>query len=239
MKITQKGNCSLQVDVGKQNIDQPIGKHLENTPFPNSCSTLAIIGTQGSGKSSLLTSILTSKKNKIFHKSFEKVFICVPSECCQSESDSHVYNTHPTHRLSQDFLDMVIEHCRKEKEEKPNHKTMLIIDDYTEQLVEYENSLRLLINKHRHLNLQICISCLNIKRGIPRCLRPLIRTYIFVGRPRLLEQPIIREELLSMKPDDTKHLFDYIYNDNCHNFLLLDTKENKIYKNFTLLDINI
>lgn len=92
----------------------------------------------------------------------------------ESEED-HVFKGHPQvfHELDAEAFDNIIETAIATKREGGN--TALVLDDFSEQLKlkKTEFMLRKLINKHRHMKLNIIISALN-QRSLAKNLRSLI-----------------------------------------------------------------
>jgi wyosine [tRNA(Phe)-imidazoG37] synthetase (radical SAM superfamily) len=71
---------------------------------------------------------------------------------------------------------------------------------------------------------------------MPKILRKQI-TFATIFRPRNSEEwETIRKEILQMKEEDGKKIFDYVFNQP-YQHLDIDAFENKIYKNFNLLNI--
>jgi hypothetical protein len=89
--------------------------------------------------------------------------------------------------------------------------------------------------KARHLNTSF-IFTLQSYVYMPKILRRQL-TSATIFRPRNSEEwSVIREEILQMKEDDAKKIFDYVF-DEPYQHLDVDTFENKYYKNFNLLNI--
>jgi AAA15 family ATPase/GTPase len=77
-------NKELVLDIPEFNCDSnPLGVHLNNYEMLshlNSFSFTAIIGKPGSGKTSLLVSFLTGKKEKkVFRKLFDHILLVMPA----------------------------------------------------------------------------------------------------------------------------------------------------------------
>jgi hypothetical protein len=71
---------------------------------------------------------------------------------------------------------------------------------------------------------------------MPKILRKQI-TYATIFKPRNSEEwETIRREILQMKEDDAKKLFDYVFNEP-YQHLDVDAFENKFYKNYNLLTL--
>jgi formaldehyde-activating enzyme involved in methanogenesis len=71
---------------------------------------------------------------------------------------------------------------------------------------------------------------------MPKMLRKQT-TFATIFKPKNREEwRVIVDELLQMKEDDAKKLYDYVYEKE-YSHLDLDTIENKLYRNFNLLEI--
>jgi wyosine [tRNA(Phe)-imidazoG37] synthetase (radical SAM superfamily) len=71
---------------------------------------------------------------------------------------------------------------------------------------------------------------------MPKILRKQI-TFATIFRPRNSEEwETIRKEILQMKEEDGKKIFDYVFNEP-YQHLDVDSFDGKFYKNFNLLNI--
>jgi KaiC/GvpD/RAD55 family RecA-like ATPase len=172
MKIQEVDESKLKVKPTKQNIDKALGVP---PPFPNKNSVIFISGGQGTGKSTFISNLFKAGgENRIYKKIFDTVMYATPEEVFESE-ENHVFKGHPRvyHDLTQDTFDKIIEQAKETKADDGD--SCLVIDDFSEQLKlkKTEYMLRKLINKHRHLRLNIVISALN-QRALAKSLRSLI-----------------------------------------------------------------
>jgi hypothetical protein len=71
----------------------------------------------------------------------------------------------------------------------------------------------------------------------PLVLRKLITNITLFKPKNNIETENIRSELLNMNKDDALTLYNYVY-DEPYTHLDLDTVDNKIFKNFNLLELN-
>lgn len=64
-------------------------------PFPNKVGdTMLILGGKGSGKTSLILSLIGSKKHNVYYKKFNKVFLYMPKSTLSSLEDKHIIKKH-------------------------------------------------------------------------------------------------------------------------------------------------
>jgi GTPase Era involved in 16S rRNA processing len=235
MKIEIVDESRLRIKPSKQNIDDELGVP---PPFPNKNSVIFVSGPMGSGKSTFMNNLFKATgENKIYKKVFATVMYGTPEEVFSSEED-HIFKGHPRvfHDLSQETFDTIIETAIQTKAEGEN--SCLVIDDFSEQLKlkRTELMLRKLINKHRHMKLNIVISALN-QRSLAKNLRSLIDVIVLFKPKSIVEMDNFGEEVFGLNRADTKMLFEYVF-DKPYNFLMYNARSNKFYKNFDLLDIS-
>lgn len=234
MKIEEVEESKLKVKPTKQNIDKDLGVP---PPFPNKNSVIFISGGQGTGKSTFISNLFKAGgENRIYKKVFDKVMYATPEEVFESEED-HVFKGHPRvyHDLSQETFDKVIDQAKETKLDGGD--SCFIIDDFSEQLKlkKTEYMLRKLINKHRHLRMNLIISALN-QRALAKSLRSLIDVVILFKPKSMVETDNFGEEVFGLNRADTKTLFDFVF-DKPYNFLMYNARTHKFYKNFNELNI--
>lgn len=235
MKIEELAESKLKVKPTKQNIDKALGVP---PPFPNKNSVIFISGGQGTGKSTFISNLFKAGgENRIYKKVFDTVMYATPEEVFESE-ENHVFKGHPRvyHDLTQDTFDKIIDTAKETKAEDGD--SCLVIDDFSEQLKlkKTEYMLRKLINKHRHLRLNIVISALN-QRALAKSLRSLIDIVILFKPKSMVETDNFGEEVFGLNRADTKTLFDFVF-DKPYNFLMYNARSHTFYKNFNELNIS-
>lgn len=233
----------------------------ENIPRRNGFIWV-LAGSGGSGKTSLMLSMFKSKN--YFRNKFHNIYYICP-ECSMDSVKEHPFATHDKvyNDLNVETLDMIynqlIDNKPVEKKTKKINKksnfdddtiqnsdeykeheieySCLIIDDFADQLKNkfIQNYLKRFLVKTRHLKCAV-IFTLQSYYLFPKLLRKMIH-YATIFAPRNIEERIsIGNELINLNKDDTLKLFDYVF-DKPYNHLSIDTVDNKIYKNFNLLNI--
>ena len=235
MKIQVVDESKLKIKPTKQSIDKSLGVP---PPFPDKNSVIFISGGQGTGKSTFISNLFKAKgENRIYRKVFDTVMYATPEEVFSSEQD-HIFKDHPRvyHDLSESTFDEIIKKAIDTKNDDGD--SCLVIDDFSEQLKlkKTEYMLRKLINKHRHMRLNIVISALN-QKALAKSLRSLIDIVILFKPKSMVETDNFGEEVFGLSKADTKSLFDFVY-DSPYNFLMYNARTNKFYKNFDLLNIS-
>lgn len=236
MKIEVVDESKLKIKPSKQNIDDALGVP---PPFPNKNSVIFVSGPMGSGKSTFMNNLFKATgENRIYRKVFDSVTYITPAEVFDSEED-HVFKGHPRvfHDLSPETFEKVALKAIEVKAE-PGSNSCLVIDDFSEQLKlkRTEYMLRKLINKHRHLKLNIVISALN-QRSLAKSLRSLIDVIVLFKPKSMVEMDNFGEEVFGMSKADTKTLFEFVF-DKPYTFLMYNARTNKFYKNFDELNIS-
>lgn len=235
MKIEELAESKLKVKPTKQNIDKALGVP---PPFPNKNSVIFISGGQGTGKSTFISNLFKAGgENRIYKKVFDTVIYATPEDVFSSEQN-HVFKGHPRvyHDLTQETFDKIIDQAKETKADDGD--SCLVIDDFSEQLKlkKTEYMLRKLINKHRHLRLNIVISALN-QRALAKSLRSLIDVVILFKPKSMVETDNFGEEVFGLNRADTKTLFDFVF-DKPYNFLMYNARSHTFYKNFNELNIS-
>lgn len=235
MKIEKVAESNLTIKPTRQNIDDSLGVP---PPFPNKNSVIFISGGQGTGKSTFITNLFKAKgANRIYRKVFDTVMYATPEEVFTSEED-HIFKGHPRvyHDLSPETFKTIIDTAVETKQDGGN--SILVIDDFSEQLKlkQTEYMLRKLINKHRHMKLNIVISALN-QKALAKTLRSLLDVVVLFRPKSMIETDNFGEEVFGLNRADTKTLFDYVF-DKPYNFLMYNARTNTFYKNFDELKLD-
>lgn len=235
MKIEKVDESKLKIKPTKQNIDDALGVP---PPFPNKNSVIFISGGQGTGKSTFISNLFKAKgDNRIYRKVFDTVMYATPEEVFSSEED-HIFKGHPRvyHDLSPATFETIIETAVETKKDGGN--SVLVIDDFSEELKKKQTEfmLRKLINKHRHMKLNIVISALN-QKALAKTLRSLLDVVVLFKPKSMIETDNFGEEVFGLNRADTKTLFDYVF-DRPYNFLMYNARTNTFYKNFDELKID-
>ena len=204
-----------------------------------------LIGSGGSGKSSMLMSMF---KSKLYYRGiFDNIYYICPSISFQSV-ENHIFKDHDKvyHELTVDLFMIIYQQLNELKEGKDKTDSdsdsepeieynCIIIDDFADTLKDkdIERMLNMMIIKARHLRCAF-IFTLQSYYYFPKILRKQI-TYITIFKPKnIAEFDSIAHELLNLNKEDGLKLYNYIYDEN-YSHLDLDTVQNKVYKNFNEL----
>jgi ABC-type dipeptide/oligopeptide/nickel transport system ATPase component len=240
MIITETKNDLPNMNPIKERMDIYIPKINENLPRRNGF-VYALIGAGGSGKSSLMLSMF--KSPQYYRCKFDNIFYFTPASSFLSV-EKHPFSSHDKvyHDLEPATLETIYDELLTLKEDAlinncPLEHSLIVIDDFANDLKDKVLSQKInqAIVKTRHLN--CCwIFTLQSYTLLPRVLRKKI-TNATIFKPNNNEEwDSINQELLNMSKKNLISLYDYCF-DKPYTHLDIDTKENKLYKNFNKLNL--
>lgn len=240
MIITEVKNDLPNMNPIKERMDIYIPKINENIPRRNGF-VYALIGAGGSGKSSLMLSMF--KSPQYYRCKFDNIFYFTPASSFMSV-EKHPFSTHDKvyHDLDPEVLETIYEELLTLKEDAlinncPLEHSLIIIDDFANDLKDKDlcQKINKAVVKTRHLN--CCwIFTLQSYTMFPKVLRKQI-TNASIFKPNNNEEwESINHELLNISKKNLVNLYNYCF-DQPYTHLDIDTKENKLYKNFNLLNL--
>ena len=239
IEISETPNSSMpRTKAIKEKMDKYVPDIVEGVARRNG-SIVLYVGSGGSGKSSFLL----NQMRTLYKRKFHHIHYFCPSASFASVKD-HVFAKHDKvyNELNVDDLETIKSDLIKTKEEADDDDeqeyTLIIIDDFANNLKDKMllRSLNSMLIKCRHLN---CFFIFTVQSYLyfPKILRKqLTWCSIFSGVRNKEEWRTIREELLKMNEEDSKQLYDYVFNEP-YNHLDLDLFEEKFYKNGNLLNV--
>ena len=199
-----------------------------------------LVGSGGSGKTSMMLNMF--KPSGPYRRKFHHIYYYCPQASFASVQD-HPFKEHDKvyHELSMEGLEELKEELMKRKEETDEDDDQeyncVIIDDFANDLKDkgIQKLLNSMLIKARHLNTTF-IFTLQSYAYMQKILRKQV-VFASIFKPRNAEEwEMIRTEILQMKRDDAKKLYDYIF-DKPYMHLDVDAFENKFYKNHNYLNI--
>jgi len=221
-------SSKLQLKAPEFLCDKPIHKQVE-PPLPNCPFFMAIIGSAGSGKTSMMVNLLTSEQ--AYKKVFHSVHIVMPSHSVASLK-KNIFKTHPRmhDELTYGVLDDILESVKEDAEEKYN--SLLILDDVTASLKnkELQTLLKRTIYNRRHYRLSIMI-LVQSYNAMPLSIRKTISHFISYKPRNKKEFTAIFEELIFLDKDEGEALTRFVF-DIPYAFLYVDVNTNSLYKKF-------
>lgn len=201
-----------------------------------------LVGSGGSGKTSLLLNQF--RKGGSYHKKFHNLYLFTPSISFLSVKN-HPFEKHDKvyHELTRDSLEELHSELKERKEDYDEDEdddmeyNCVVIDDFASSLKDkdVQKMLNTMLIKARHLN-TCFIFTLQSYMYFPKMLRKQT-TYATIFKPKNKEEwNTVNQELLQMKEEDAKKIFDYVFGQE-YSHLDIDTIENKLYRNFNPLVI--
>lgn len=204
-----------------------------------------LAGSGGSGKSSLLLNFFAN--NNLYRGKFANIFYICPQSSFLSVQN-HPFSEHSPekiyHDLNEEVLGEINEKLKQIKIENTEDMydeyqyNCVVIDDMADALKDagIQKKLNQMLIKARHLSCAF-IFTLQSYYYFPKILRKQI-TNITIFKPKNSEEwESIAKELLHLKKDDASIIYDYVF-DKPYQHLDIDTINDKLYKNFNLLEIH-
>lgn len=208
--------------------DKPIHKQIE-PPLPCGHFFMLILGSAGSGKTSMLVNLLTSKQ--AYRKVFHAVHVIMPSHSVASLK-KNIFKDHP--RMHDDLtpvtLDKIIERIKEDAEEE--HNSLLVMDDVTASLKnkEIQKMLKQLIFNRRHLRTSIIVLAQTYS-ALPLPVRKTVSHFVAYSPRNKKEFASIFEELIFLDKDTAARLQRFVF-DRPYAFLYGDVNTHSLFKNF-------
>lgn len=213
--------------------DRPIHQQIVE-PLPRTPFFMAIIGSAGSGKTSMMVNLLTSCD--AYKKAFHGVHIIMPEHSVASLK-KNVFKNHPRmhDELNYETLDSILESVKQDAEEKYN--SLLVMDDVTASLknLEVQKLLQKTIYNRRHYRLSIMV-LLQSYNAMPLSIRKTLSHFLAYKPRNKKEVEAIFSELIFLDKDTADKLQRYVY-DEPYSFMFADVNTNKLYKKFDLITI--
>ncbi len=226
----------------KLGCDRPLTHREIKPPFQNCNFFYSIIGSPGSGKTSFLFSLLTtkSKTNRIYYKVFKDIIYVCPKNSRDSVLNNPLEDLETVfEQLDESVKDAIIDNKKKyEDEYDENYQQLLIIDDCSSDLKKIQNInlLSELSKNRRHMNLSI-ILLVQYLRDIPRSIRSQ-NTLVVVFKPaNNLDFETLRKEFINLPTEIFNNLMRFIFV-NRHDNLIVDKTNETYYKNLQKIIIN-
>ena len=232
MSITIKKNdapvlpkCEMICDGG---LHEKLNKY-ELTKFLNTHSTSLLIGSPGSGKTSLLYSWF--KSPKLLKKCFHNIFIFQPTHSRASMKDN-LFSKIPEEQIYDELTNENLEAVMNTiKNEEKKYNNCIIFDDVTASLKnpDVKKLLKQLVFNRRHLSCSIIFlvqSWLSIEKDI----RKLFNN-IFCFRVNKNELQNIFDEVVESKSKFINDISRMVFNEN-YKYLFINVPSQRLFDGF-------
>jgi hypothetical protein len=193
------------------------------------------IGQAGSGKTSLIINLLSSKKFKSYRKCYDAIYFF--SGSLNTLPDKFLSLLHPE-RIFTDLENL------EETINNVEGKVLFIIDDLVKEIKEYEEILKKLIYNRRHIGQGSSLWMISQKiTVIPLSLRSqadVIYFFSMSARNKKEVEALFNDFITDLDKDEFKELIKYVFDkySEPHDFLYINKRENKYYKNFNELTLS-
>lgn len=231
-----KENKKMVLQPPSFNCDGDLAPHLKSYDMLqhlNNFGFTAVIGKPGSGKTSLVISMLISKKkNRVFRKVFDNVLLVMPT-CSRESMVKNPFKNHLPEKMFDELTYGSITNIYNQLLSNSENKqtSLLILDDVGASLKDSSIAtiLRKIIFNRRHLKVHIIVM-LQSYMSFAKEIRKLF-TNIIIFKPSKTEFENLMIEMFEMHKDIALDLMKEIYTDP-HDYLFLNVDSQRMYKNF-------
>jgi len=233
--IIEKPNTNLKLQRPRVIIDTVLEPKPEE-PLPSKNGfCISIVGPAGSGKTSVMLSMVKSKDG--YRKRFHKIIAVIPSSSLASLAVNPLDDLPDGQRfeeLTYESLADIIEMVEANREE--GLLTLLLLDDVSSELQDpglLKKMMRLFLNR-RHLKLSIISigHSLTGKGALPYTIRKNCSHMILFKPSSGLD--VLNSDYLNMAKDRFRALIDFVFQ-SPHDHLMLELNSNRMYRNFNRL----
>ena len=236
MTITEV-ESSVKLHVPQMVCDNELGEHIPE-PFPRKSFFMGIFGAPGSGKSSLMVSMLAQKNPKIFRGVFNTIYIICPSHSLASLK-TNVFKEHPADQIFHELNVETLSHIKKriEVDSEQGFTSLIVIDDQTVHLKDKgtERALREIIFNRRHFRTSIMILAQGYTQ-MPLAIRKCLSHFALYKSPNKKEVQAVLSELVFYPPNMIDEIANYTFTKK-HDFLYGISDAGELYKNLNRLII--
>ena len=241
--ITEVKNEKFSADLPEMLCDDIISSKIDGSLCNKNFVSL-VVGAAGTGKTSIVTSLVTSKKKgcKAYRQQFEDVILNIPRSSLRSIrgdpyktiDDENIYDD-----LDEEFLDYVLE--KAEENSSQGYRTLVVIDDGSSKLKANKviiDKLTLMVHKHRHLALSMFILVQDLV-SVPLGIRKNISQLFYFKPSNEKSNIIFRDEFMGLfTKDETNSILKFVFKKK-GDFLNIKLQAEPVeyYRNFNKLII--
>lgn len=232
-----KQNKSITLKTPRFLVDQALNPEIEKyevLSHLNRSSATAFVGTSGSGKTSLMVSLLMNKEPKIWKKQFNWIIVVMPRASRASLKknifDEYLDESCLFDSLTEENVDMIVAMIEQNAEQ--GQQTLLILDDVASALKNghIAKQLQHLIYAYRHFRLVVTMLVQTL-RTIPLSIRKNLTNLVVFHKPRISEWEAITHEFLEMEKEEAKELYSLLFK-NKYDWSLINLGSGKVYAKF-------
>tara|TARA_R110001599_G_scaffold84852_1_gene228237 strand:+ start:2991 stop:3743 length:753 start_codon:yes stop_codon:yes gene_type:complete len=216
MTIKEVVNTKLEIKVPGMECDDLISTKIPE-PLDQKSFVYLIVGAKGSGKTSLMTSLVTGNKKpfKCYRGVFDEVILNMPKSSMNSIKGKP-FKSLPSgscyDHFNLELLDDIFEKAEERSED--GEFTLAVIDDASSQLKSNKmliDRLTMLVHRHRHLRLSLMILVQDLV-SVPLSIRKNADAVIYFRPTNEKSNTIFREEYLGgFSKDETNELMKFVF----------------------------
>jgi DNA replication protein DnaC len=231
--ITIKKGKQPKLKMPDFNVDGKLAEKLDEyeiTKLMNKSNFTLFLGRAGSGKTSLMVSLLNTKA--LFKKVFHNIYVFMPNNSRKSMKND-LFDKLPANQvfdeLSLDDLQTVYDTAKENALE--NYKTLIIFDDVQKQLKDkqIEKLFLHIVNNRRHAKISLFLCCQNYFQ-IPKQVRSgLTDLFVFKSSKEELNQIFV--EQIELYRDLFLEVIEKCYQ-NSHDFLYINSNSQRCFSNW-------
>ena len=231
--IVLKKNEYPKLSMPKFSVDNELDAKLnayDITQLMNKSNFTVFLGKAGSGKSSLLISLIKSKT--MFYKTYHTILLFMPPNSRQSIRGGFFDKYLPKNQIYDEVtLETLQEaYAIAEANAKDEYATLMIFDDVQKYFKgANEKFLLHMINNRRHARLSLWFAC-QTYNSIPRQVRQGI-TDMFVFKINKTEMENIFMEQIEQHKERFIEILKFIFQKS-HDFMFLNTNSQRIFSNW-------
>lgn len=214
--------------------DKCIHDQIEE-PLPKAPFFMCIIGSAGSGKTSLAVNLLTSKQ--AYKRAFHHVHVVMPPRSVESLK-RNVFKSHDKMYPELDYgtLDTINSRVMEAAEKK--EYSMLFMDDVTASLKDndIQREMKELIFNRRHLRLSIVL-LVQSYNAMPLSIRKTMSHFAMFKPRNKKEYGAIFDEIIFLDKDTADKVMRFVF-DEPYSFLFSDVDRGHLYKKFDRIKLN-
>ncbi len=209
----------------------------EITKLMNRSNFCLFLGKAGSGKTSMIISLLNTKE--LFNKVYHTIYLFMGKNSRDSIKGSFFDKQIPEEQIFDELtiqtLDDVYERIKEDSEE--GYKSLIIMDDVQKQLKDNEVQKQLLhiVNNRRHLKTSIWCANQNYIQ-LPRSIRMGL-TDIFCWKVNKREMENIFNEQIEQHKDVFHDILKLVFKEP-HDFFYINTNSQRMFSNWDEIKID-
>lgn len=246
MKIVE-GSKNLELDLPPMGVDKTFTVYdkkkkkyikadwIKKTGLPPTHSVLIYYGCCGSGKSSLMTSLITSKKpaSRVYRGCFDRIYICADYSSIRSlagDPFGDIPEEQFFHTFNESFLQEITETVKENSDNDLD--SLVIIDDSVNRLKRLADPLCNFLLVHRHLKCTTHILAQDICQ-VPLSVRSNLTGGFFFKQSNQKRIQLLREEYMSfMSNEEYKKFEKFCWNKKGDVLYISFKLPFRYYKNF-------